>query len=282
PSGFRLADGTRMQLAAGGAVSVFHHALRRCSGVTLHQGALLVDAVAAQPLLLRREKASGLLEGFAGAIHVSAGAKPDAIALVALGSGGVWRRQDQPAVEIGAGDQLLVEAEGQEVSRRGGKPKPSLARFVSWPEPTTLFYASFEADVQAGERPLVAQGTVREGFVSAVVNSQRRKVIELSVPAALISAPDAQVRLRFRTTAARIQCNASRSLQPVPVRSRSETAWTTLTFPLGGGDGDGHLGGGRSKRDRRGATLTITVEPPSRVAAEDLVFDVDEIEILRS
>lgn len=281
PSGFRLADGTRMQLAAGSAVSVFHHALRRCSGVTLHQGTLLVDAAAAQPLFLRREKASGLLEGFTGAIHLTAGAKPDALALMPLGSGGVWRRQDGSPVEIAAGDQLLVESDGQEVSRRGGKAKPALARFVSWPEPTTLFYANFEADVQAGERPGVVQGTTREGFVSAVVNSQRRKVIELSVPAALMSSPDAQVRLRFRTTAARIQCNASRSIQPVPGRSRSETAWTTLTFPLGGGDGDGHLGGGRSKRDRR-STLTISVEPPPRIAVEDLVFDLDEIEILRS
>jgi len=281
PSGFRLADGTRMQLAAGTAVSVFHHALRRCSGVTLHQGALLVDAVAAQPIFLRREKAAGLLEGFTGAIHLSAGAKPDALSLMAIGSGGVWRRSDQSAVEIASGDQLLVDAETQDLSRRGSKPKPSLARFVSWPEPTTLFYASFETDVQAGERPLVVQGTAREGFVSAVVNSQRRKVVELSVPAALITSADAVVRLRFRTTAARIQCNASRSLQTVPVRSRSETAWTTLTFPLGGGDGDGHLGGGRSKRDRR-STLTISVEPPPRIAVEDLVFDVDEIEILRS
>ena len=152
---------------------------------------------------------------------------------------------------------------------------------IAWPEPTTLFYASFEADVQAGERPLVVQGTAREGFVSAVVNPQRRKTIELSVPAALIASPEAVVRLRFRTTAARIQRNASRAIQPVPFRSRSETAWTTLTFPLGGGDGDGHMGGGRPKRDRRG-TLTISVEPPPRVAVEDLVFDVHEIEILRS
>jgi hypothetical protein len=281
PSGFRLADGTRMQLAAGSAVSVFHHALRRCSGVTLHQGALLVDAVAAQPLFLRREKAAGLLEGFTGAIHLSAGAKPDALSLMAIGSGGVWRRSDQSAVEIASGDQLQVDAEGQDLARRGSKPKPPLARFVSWPEPTTLFYASFETDVQAGERPLVVQGTAREGFVSAVVNPQRRKVIELSVPSALLSSPDAVVRLRFRTTAARIQCNASRSLQTVPVRGRSETAWTTLTFPLGGGDGDGHYGGGRSKRDRR-STLTISVEPPPRIAVEDLVFDVDEIELLRS
>jgi hypothetical protein len=280
PSGFRLGDGTRLQLAAGSAVSVYHHAVRRCSGVTLHQGALLVDAAAAQPLFLRRDKAAGLLDGFTGLIHLSAGAKPDAIAMVAIGSGGVWRRQGQPPVEIAAGDQLTVEGEGQDLSRRGGKSKPSLARFGAWPEPTTLFFASFESDVQAGERPLVVQGTVREGFVSAVVTSQRRRVIELSVPPAVM-ASEGVVRLRFRTTAARIQCNASRSIQPVPLRSRSETAWTTLTIPLGGGDTDGHLGGGRGKRDRR-TTLTITVEPPPKVAVEDLVFDIDEIEILRS
>jgi hypothetical protein len=279
-SGFRLADGTRLQLAAGSAVSVYHHAVRRCSGVTLHQGALLVDAASAQPLFLRREKAAGLLDGFTGLIHLSAGAKPDAIAMVAIGSGGVWRRQGQPPVEIAAGDQLMVEGEGQDLSRRGGKAKPSLARFAAWPEPTTLFFASFESDVQAGERPLVVQGTVREGYVSAVVTAQRRRVIELSVPPALM-ASEGVVRLRFRTTAARIQCNASRSIQPVPVRSRSETAWTTLTIPLGGGDGDGHLGGGRGKRDRR-TTLTISVEPPPKVAVEDLVFDIDEIEILKS
>jgi hypothetical protein len=41
-----------------------------------------------------------------------------------------------------------------------------------------------------------------------------------------------------------------------------------------------NLGGGRSKRGR--GTVTISVEPPLRVAVEDLVFDVDEIEIVRS
>jgi len=277
PSGFRLADGTRLQLAAGSAVSVFHHVARRCSGLTLHQGALLVDAVAAQPLFLRREKSAGLLEGFAGAIHLNAGPRPDAIALTAVGSGGVWRRQGHAAVEISAGDQLNVEADGQDVSRRVGKARPPTTRFAAWPEqPTTLFFANFEPDVHVGERPLVVQGTAREGYVSAVVNS-RKKVIELSVPSSVLGSSEAVVRLRFRTTAVRIQCNASRAIQPVPFRSRSETAWTTLTFSLGG-DGDGW---GRSRRDRRGS-VTFTVEAPPRVSVEDLVFDLDEIEILRS
>jgi hypothetical protein len=54
---------------------------------------------------------------------------------------------------------------------------------------------------------------MREGFVSAVVTSQRKRVIELAVPPALVTS-EGVVRLRFRTTAARIQCNASRSIQP--------------------------------------------------------------------
>jgi len=41
------------------------------------------------------------------------------------------------------------------------------------------------------------------------------------------------------------------------------------------------MGGGRGRRGSRG-NLTISVEPPARMAVEDLVFDLDEIEILRS
>jgi hypothetical protein len=51
-----------------------------------------------------------------------------------------------------------------------------------------------------------------------------------------------------------------------------------LTIPLPAGD-DGFMGGGRGRRGR--ASLTISVESSGR-SAEDMVFDLDEIEILRS
>ena len=81
----------------------------------------------------------------------------------------------------------------------------------------------------------------------------------------------------------RIQCgtgsNSSRGVvQAVPLRSRSDTVWTTLTMTLPAGD-DGFMGGGRGRRGR--ASLTVTVESSSRTPAEELVFDLDEIEISR-
>jgi hypothetical protein len=207
------------------------------------------------------------------------------ISVTPLTSAVVWRRSGHAAVEVGAGDLLSIDADGQDLSHRAGKGKPNLARFAAWPEqPGTLFFASFETDVQSGERPLVVQGAAKEGFVSAVTGSPRKKVIELNLPSPLGNA-DVVVRLRLRTTGARIQCgggpNSSRGgLQAIPLRSRSETVWTTVTIPLPAGD-DGHLGGGRGKRGSRGS-LTISVEPSGRAPIEDLVFDLDEIEILRS
>lgn len=286
PAGFRLADGTRMQLAAGSTVSLFHNAGLRCPGLVLYQGMMIVDSARAQSLYLRRNKAAGVLEGYSGLVHLSAGTRPDALSVIALGSGGVWRRNGHAAVEIGSGDLLSVESDGQDLARRAGRAKASMSKFASWPEQsTTLFHASFEEDVQGGERPVVVDGTTKEGYVSAVLNPQRRKGIELALPSTLPSGTDLVVRLKFRTTGARLQCGwGSRDsrdsrgvVQAVAPRNRSESAWTTLTFTLQAQDADGH---GRSRRNGR-CSLTFTVEPPARVAAEDLLFDIDEIEILR-
>jgi hypothetical protein len=40
------------------------------------------------------------------------------------------------------------------------------------------------------------------------------------------------------------------------------------------------MGGGRGRRGR--GSLTISVEPSGRAPVEDMIFDLDEIEILRS
>ena len=280
PSGFRLADGTRMQLASGSAVSVYQNTTRRCAGLTLHQGALLVDTAQVRSVYLRRDRTAGVLEGIAGTVHLGVGAKADALSVSALGSGLVWKRAGQGALEIGAGETVTVDADRQEPARGGARSRPSLARFVSWPEQDkSLFFASFDAEL-SGDPPAVLQGTTKEGYVSAVVTTQRKKVIELALPA---SPPQGAivVRLQLRTTAARIQCSTgsrdSRStLQAISSRVRSESTWITLTLTLPAGDGDG-----RSKRNHRGS-VTISVEPPAKVQVEDLVFDLDEIELLRS
>ena len=284
PAGFRLADGTRMQLAAGSTVSLFHNAGVHCPGLVLYQGTMIVEAAKAQSLFLRRNKAAGVLEGYNGLVHLSTGARPDAISVIALGSGGVWKRTGHAAVEVGSGDLLSVDSDGQDLARRAGRSKASMSKFAAWPEQsTTLFHASFEEDVQGAERPGVVEGTLKEGYVSAVVNAQRRKEIELTLPATLPLTSDLVVRLKFRTTAARLQCGwGSRDsrgvVQALPLRVRSETVWTSITIPLQALDADGH--GGRPRRN--GRSFSLSVEPPAKVAPEDLVFDLDEIEILRS
>jgi hypothetical protein len=166
-----------------------------------------------------------------------------------------------------------------------------MARFASWPaQPASLFFANFETDLQGVDRSMVAQGTLKDGFVSGVVGAQKKKLIELTLPAASSGTTDIAVRLRLRTTAARIQCgwgskDSRGMLQAVPTRNRSETGWITLTINVPAGDGDGHAGGSRGGGGRRGgprSSLTLTVEPPARVSADEVVFDLDEIEITRS
>jgi hypothetical protein len=139
------------------------------------------------------------------------------------------------------------------------------------------------------EAPGVVLGQSKEGYVAAVSNSKGRKTIELSMPASLQNLPaDATIRLRFRTTASRVQVgagsNPSRTTpHPVPQRNRSETAWTSLTFAASSLDQDGlrDRGRGGGRNTPRGS-LTFFVEMPARMAAEDLVFDIDQIEIVKA
>lgn len=285
-SGFRLGDGLRVQLSPGSAVSVFHNLSRHCAGLSVLQGALLVESTQPQSIYLRREGMSGVLEGMNGPVLVNAGAKADSLIVTPVGGGGaVWKRNGLAPVEIAAGDTLGIETNSQEVAVKG-KLKPALARFVSWSEPSSLFYSSFEDDVQGMERPVIVQGAAKEGIVSAASGGKGRKTIELTLPASLQSLPsDAMLRLRVRTTAARIQCgvgtNASRTV-PITVtqRNRSDTVWTTLSVAFAAFDQDGHRG--RNGRQGLRGSLTFIAEAPSRVSAEDLVFDIDEIEISRS
>jgi hypothetical protein len=289
-SGFRLGDGIRVQLAPGCSVSVFQNLTRRCAGLSVLQGALLVESTQPQSLYLKREGTSGLLEGWSGPVLVNAGARADAVTVTPMGATGlVWRKSGEGAIEIPAGDTLAAETNGQEVAVRGAKPKPSLTRFVSWPEPSSLFYSSFEDDVQGMERPTVVQGSAKDGFVSAVAGGKGRKTIELSLPASLANIPpDATLRLRVRTTATRIQIggggrDSSRGAPViVPQRNRSETTWTAVTVNLASFDLDHHGRGDKpGGRGMRG-NITFTAEAPSKVSAEELVFDIDEIEITRS
>ena len=283
-SGFRLGESLRVQLSAGSAVSVFQNMTRRCAGLAVLQGALLVESNLSQAIYLRREGCAGILEGMNGPVLVNTGTKSDSLTVTPLGAGGaVWKRNGLAPVEIPSGDTLGIETNSQELTGKG-KPKPVLSRFISWPEPTSLFYSSFEDDVQGMERPIIVQGAVREGIVSAAAATKGKKTIELTLPASLQNLPsDATLRLRVRTTAARIQCgvgtNAARSV-PITVtqRNRSETVWTTLSVAIGAFDPDGHRGG----RQRLRGNLTFVAEAASRIAAEDLVFDIDEIEISRS
>lgn len=287
-SGFRLGDDLRIQLAPGSSIAVFQNLGHRCAGLSIFQGALLVQSTQPQSIFLRREGVSGVLEGMIGPVSVSAGTKAGCLTVVPLGTAAVWRRTGGAAVDIAAGETLGVDAAAQDVSAK--KPRPSMARFVGWPEPSSLFYSSFEDGVEGMERPTVVQGVSREGHIAAAVaGGKGRKTIELTLPAALQTLPtDATLRLRVRTTAVRIQCgvggNSSRSV-PVSVaqRSRSDTVWTTVSVALSALDQDGgrHGRGGGGPKGLRG-NLTLVAEAPSRVTAEDLVFDVDEIEITRS
>lgn len=288
-SGFRLGDGLRVQLSAGSSVSVFQNITRRCTGLAVLQGALLVESNPSQSIYLRREGCAGILEGMNGPVLVNTGAKSDSLTVTPLGAGGaVWKRNGLAPVEIASGDTLGIETNSQELTGKS-KPKPALSRFISWPEPTSLFYSSFEDDVQGMERPLIVQGAARDGIVSAAPAPKGRKTIELTLPASLQNLPfDATLRLRVRTTASRIQCGVgTNSARSVPItitqRNRSETAWTTLSVAIAAFDPDGHRGrdGGNGRQRFRGS-LTFIAEAASRIAAEDLVFDIDEIEISRS
>lgn len=290
PSGFRLGDGLRVQLAPGAAISVFQNTGRRCAGLSVLQGALLLESPQPQSIYLIRDAASGVLEGMNGPVSVSAGPKPDSLTVVPLGAASlVWKRTGGVPVELAAGEALGIDAVGAEVLPKG-KARPPLARFVSWPEPSSLFYSSFEDGVQGMERPVVVQGASKEGYVAAAVaGGKGRKTIELALPASIQNLPTgAMLRLRVRTTASRIQCGVGRDGdRSVPVtvaqRNRSETAWTTLSVSVSALEQDGHRGrdGGRGRERLRGS-LTLVAEAPSRVSAEELVFDIDEIEISRS
>jgi len=289
PSGFRLGDGLRVQLAPGSSVSVFQNLGRRCLGLAVLQGALLVEATQPQSLYLRRDGAAGLLEGLSGAVYLNAGPRPDSLTVTPLGTSAlVWKRVGQAAVEVAAGDTLGVDSNGQEVAAHGSKPKPSIAKFAAWPEPTSLFYSSFENDAEGMERPGVVQGTPKEGYVSAVVAGKGRKAIEVTLPPSVQNLPsDAVVHLRVRTTAVRIQFGVGREAsRTVPVsvamRNRSETGWTSLTVSMAALDQDGHRGRREGGKPGGRGSLTFTAEAPSKVSAEELVFDIDEIEISRT
>ncbi len=292
PSGFRLGNGIRVQLSPGSSVSVFQNLTRRCAGLAVLQGALLVESTQPQSLYLRREDVSGLLESWSGPVLVNAGARAEALSVTPAGTAGaVWRKNGGAALEIPAGDTLSVDSGSQEIAARGAKPKPSLSRFVGWPEPSSLFYSSFEDDLPGMERPAVVQGLSKDGYVAAVAGGKGRKTIELTLPASLQNVPpDAVLRLRVRTTATRIQFGVGGNpSHAVPIivaqRNRSETAWTAVTVNLNSLDQDGHRGRGGNPAGRgpgpRG-NLTFVAEAPSRIAVEDLVFDLDEIELVRS
>lgn len=286
-SGFRLGDGLRVQLSPGSAVSVFQNLTRRCAGLALIQGALLMESSQPRSVYVRREGSAGTVEGMTGPVLLNAGTRADSLTLTPLGgSGAQWRRSGQAPVEIAAGETLGIDSSGQEPGAKGAKAKPSLARFVPWPEPASVYYSTFEEDVQGMERPVLVQGVAKDGIVAGVAGAKGKKTIEITLPPSMQSLPaEVTLRLRVRTTALRIQCvlgSAGSRAVPVSVtqRNRSETAWTTVAVAVSAFDQEGH----RSRGGRTGfrGTLTFVAEAPSRVAAEDLVFDLDEIEISRS
>jgi len=289
-SGFHLGDGTKVQLTPGSAILLFQNMSRHCPGLAILQGSLLVESTHPQSLFLRRAESSGLIEGLDGSVYLGAGARGDALTVMPLGAKGLtWTRTGQPSVEIAASEAMGLDGNGQELLPRSARARISMARFVAWPEPSTLFFSTFEVGVQGMEAPGVVQGQSKDGFVAAVSNSKGRKTIELSLPASLQSLPaDATIRLRFRTTASRVQVgvgnNPSRTTpHPVPQRNRSETAWTSLTFAAASLDQDGlrDRGRGGGRGFPRGS-LTFFVDLPARMAAEDLVFDIDQIEIVKA
>jgi len=288
-SGFRLGDGTKVQLTPGSAILLFQNMSRHCPGLSILQGSLLIESTHPQSLYLRRAESSGLIEGLDGSVYLGAGARGDALTVMPTGAKGLtWTRTGQTSVEIGASEALGLDGNGQELLSRAARARISMARFVAWPEPATLFFSTFEAGVQGMETPGVVQGQSKEGFVAAVSNSKGRKTIELSLPASLQNLPaDATIRLRFRTTASRVQVgvgsNPSRATpHPVAQRNRSETAWTSLSFAAASLDQDGLRDRGRGGRNFPRGSLTFFVEMPARMAAEDLVFDIDQIEIVRA
>jgi len=85
-----------------------------------------------------------------------------------------------------------LDGNGQELLPRSARARISMARFVAWPELSTLFFSTFEVGVQGMEAPGVVQGQSKEGFIAADSNSKGRKTIELSMPASL------QNLIRFR------------------------------------------------------------------------------------
>jgi hypothetical protein len=284
-AGFRLPDGTRVQVLPGSELGAFESATLKCVGLRLKEGALLVTPPPDGLSLYVSRNGHGLLVEAKVVFVVTADPKAESIDVAAVTGGIACRSESDTSIAVARGDTLTLKKDGVD----GPAKKAVRAQFRAWPDmPETLVYVGFEKDADDIK---LDKGTLtfdRDGrkWAAGAESGKKKLRVDLSFSRELPQDQEVIVRVRYRTNGGRLLVNAFDPAQAdrippgsgtpltVPLRERSATEFTTATITLPA------AGWWVAQRDGKPRGLSIEADL-TNVNPGQAVFDVDAVEILR-
>ena len=291
-AGFRLPDGTRVQLLPGASIGAFASDGLKVGGLRLQEGTALVTPPAAGTSIYVARNGHGVVvEGAKFAFLLHADPKAETLEISALGNAVTLRPEPEKKVTIEKGEALTVRRESVEPARKSASAR-LVAQFKAWPEEReTLLYLGFERDEVEVTLKTGAVTFNKEGqkWAAGAPAGKKKLRVEVVFAKEIESPKDMVLRIRYRTLAQRIVVcpfdpdqkdvapNTGTPI-PVPLRERSGTEWTTGTMQMPGTIGWGWYGGQNASKKRG---LSFEVDIPSNLDAEKMVFDIDSIELIR-
>ena len=282
--GFRLQDGTKVQLLAGASTSVFASEALKVNGLKLTEGAALVTPpTAGTSLYLTRNGHGVVVQSVKTAFLLVADAKAETLDISALGGALAIRIEKEKSIAVAKGETLTVRKDACDAPAKA-KRAPA---FAEWPkDKETVLFLGFEkddADVTIKRGTLT---TAKDGqkWVAGVENGKRKMRVEVILAREITTTKEVILRIRFRTNGARLvidpydpdsTATPSGGTQiSVLARDRSTTEWTTATIPLPAQSGTAWNSSMMGKR--RGLSLEVDMSSVPKGA----VFDVDSIEMV--
>jgi hypothetical protein len=292
-AGFRMQDGTRVQLLPGASAGVFASDALKTGGLRLTEGtALVTPPVGGGSVYVARNGHGVVVEGAKFAFLLHADPKAETLEISTLGQAITLQPEPGKKLTIEKGEAVTIRRDAVEPSKKSASARLA-AQFRAWPEDRqTLLYLGFERDDVEVTLKTGAVTYNKEGqkWAAAAGTAKKKMRIEVVFAKEIESPKDMILRIRYRTLAQRIVVSPfdpdqkteippnSGTPIPVPLRERSATEWTTGTMQLPPTTGWSWYGT-QTTGKKRG--LSFEVDVPSSVDAEKMVFDIDSIELLR-
>ncbi len=283
--GFRLQDGTKIQLLPNSSISVFSSESLKVAGLKLTEGAALVTPPAAgTSLYLTRNGHGVVVQSAKTAFVMIADSKTETLDISALAGALAIRIEKETSIAVAKGETLTVRKESCDAPAKTRR----MAAFGEWPkDKETVLFLGFEADdaeltIKTGTLTMAKDG---QKWIAGAENGKRKLRVDIAFTKDVITTKEVILRIRYRTNAARLVIDIydpDQTVTPgggtqisVPGKERSTTEWTTSTITLAAQSGKTWTSSMMGKR--RGLSLEVDT---SNVKGEAAMFEVDSVELV--